>query len=104
MANSWNIPGWLEKEVRERDKKCVYCGVEFTPAKISQKACASWEHIINDAKIITRENIALCCCSCNASKGQKQLSNWLQTRYCLDRGIKKESVAHIIQKAIESGL
>lgn len=29
------------------------------------------EHIINDAKIIIRENIALCCCGCNASKGQK---------------------------------
>lgn len=70
MANNWNIPAWLEKEVRERDKVCVYCAVEFTPAKVSKKTAASWEHIINDAKIITRENIALCCCGCNASKSQ----------------------------------
>jgi hypothetical protein len=102
MANNWNIPAWLEKEVRERDKRCVYCGAEFTPAKISKKTAASWEHIINDAKIITRENIALCCCGCNASKGQKQLSIWLQTPYCLERGITLDSVASIIKKAIKN--
>ncbi len=38
MANNWNIPYWLEKEVRERDHVCVYCGVEFTPAKVSKKS------------------------------------------------------------------
>ena len=104
MANNWNIPAWLEKEVRERDKKCVYCGVVFTAAKISKKTCASWEHIINDAKIITRENIALCCCGCNASKGQKHLSAWLETKYCKERNITPESVAPIIKEAINNGL
>ncbi|MDD5052673.1 MAG: HNH endonuclease [Sulfuricurvum sp.] len=104
MANNWNIPAWLEKEVRERDKQCVYCGAEFTSAKVSKKTAASWEHIINDAKIITRENIALCCCGCNASKGQKQLSVWLQTSYCQERGINRETVARIIKEAIINGL
>ena len=103
MANNWNIPIWLEKEVRERDTVCVYCGDEFTPAKVSKKSAASWEHIINDAKIITRENITLCCCGCNSSKGQKQLSVWLQTKYCKERGISPESVAPIIKKAIANG-
>ena len=104
MANSWNIPDWLENEVRERDKACVYCGVEFTLEKVSRKTAASWEHIINDEKIITRENIALCCCACNASKGQKRLSLWLQSKYCRDRGITPESVAPIVQQAISNGL
>ncbi|MDQ6956285.1 MAG: hypothetical protein Q9M21_03715 [Mariprofundaceae bacterium] len=103
MANNWNIPSELEKEVRERDKVCVYCGVEFTPAKVSKRSAASWEHIINDAKIITIENIALCCCGCNASKGQKQLSVWLQTKYCKERGINPKSVAIIIKQAIANG-
>lgn len=49
MANNWNIPSSLEKEIRERDKVCVYCGVEFTSTKVSKKTAASWEHIINDA-------------------------------------------------------
>ncbi len=103
MANNWNIPDWLENEVRERDTVCVYCGVSFTPAKISKKTAASWEHIINDAKIINRENIALCCCGCNASKGQKQLSVWLQTKYCETRGITPETVAPVIKNAIANG-
>ena len=102
MANNWNIPDWLENEVRKRDRACVYCGIEFTPAKVSKKSAASWEHIINDAKIITRENIVLCCCGCNASKGQKQLSIWLQSNYCKDRGITADSVAPIIKQAIAS--
>ncbi len=103
MANNWNIPAWLEKEVRERDKRCVYCGDEFTLASVSRKSAASWEHIINDAKIITRENIVLCCCGCNASKGQKQLSVWLQSKYCKDRGIDLETVAPIVKQAIVNG-
>ena len=102
MANNWNIPDWLENEVRKRDRACVYCGIEFTPAKVSKNSAVSWDHIINDAKIITRENIVLCCCGCNASKGQKQLSIWLQSNYCKDRGITADSVAPIIKQAIAS--
>lgn len=102
MANNWDIPTWLEEEIRKRDKKCVYSGVEFTPAKVSKKLVASWEHIINDAKIITRENIALCCCSCNASKGQKELSIWLKTKYCKEHAISYETVAPVIKKALQN--
>jgi hypothetical protein len=103
MANNWNISSFLEKEIRERDKVCVYCRVEFTSTKISKKTAASWEHIINDAKIITIENIALCCCGCNASKGQKQLSIWLQSKYCKDKNITPENVAQVIKNAIKNG-
>ena len=101
MANNWNIPSSLEQEIRQRDKVCVYCDVEFTSTKVSKKTVASWEHIINDAKIITRENIALCCCGCNASKGQKQLSIWLQSKYCVDKNINSENVAQVIKDAIK---
>jgi len=103
MANNWNIPAWLESEVRERDKVCVYCGIKFTSVKISKKSAASWEHIINDAKIITRENIALCCCGCNASKSQKPVSLWLQSKYCSEHGITADTVAPIIREAIANG-
>lgn len=103
MANSWNIPQWLEKEIRERDKVCVYCGEAFTSIKTSRRSASSWEHIINDASIITRENIALCCCGCNASKGQKPLETWLQSKYCKKHGISENTVAPIIKLAIENG-
>ncbi len=100
MANNWNIPAWLEKEVKERDIVCVYCGNHFLPYKESIRASASWEHIINDATMITRENIALCCRACNASKGQKPLLIWLKSKYCHEKGITPESVAPIIKQVI----
>ncbi len=100
MSNNWNIPTWLEKEVRERDTVCVYCGCEFTSSKISKKSAASWEHIVNDAQIITRENIALCCCGCNASKGKKELLDWLGSKYCKEKNITLKTVALIVKQAI----
>jgi 5-methylcytosine-specific restriction endonuclease McrA len=103
MANNWNIPDALEKEVRARDKVCVYCGCQFQNHKVSAKSSASWEHIINDASIISRDNICLCCRGCNSSKGQKQVSQWLQTKYCKERAITPDSVAPIIKQAISRG-
>lgn len=92
----------LEREVIERDRCCVYCGVEFTAHTANRRERPSWEHIINDASIITRENIARCCIGCNASKGTKHLAHWLQSRYCAARGITRESVASVVRLALES--
>ena len=94
--NNWGIPDWLEKEVRERDKTCVYCGIlmiEKMPPHGTRRNVATWEHIINDASIVSRENIARCCNSCNASKGAKELSEWIQSAYCKRRGISKDTIA-----------
>jgi len=102
--NKWGIPNWLEQEVSERDKFCVYCGVQMIekmPLHGSRKAVATWEHIINDARIITRENIARCCVGCNSSKGTKKLSEWINSDYCKKHGITKNSVAEIIKKALQ---
>ncbi len=102
--NKWGIPEWLEKKVRERDKHCVYCGVkllEKMPAQGSRKDVASWEHIVNDARIITPENIALCCLACNASKGSKKLSDWIQSAYCRKKVITPDTVADVIKKALK---
>jgi hypothetical protein len=57
--NRWSIPDWLEREVKERDRSCVYCGVVFSPTNKDRRCKPSWEHIINDAWIITSEDIAL---------------------------------------------
>ena len=103
MANNWNIPEWLEKEIIERDVTCVYCGVEFTPSKISKKTAASWEHIINNAQIITRDNIARCCFSCNASKGAKDLSVWINSNYCKSKRITKSTVSPVVKRALQNG-
>jgi hypothetical protein len=102
--NNWGIPDWLEKEVRERDKACVYCGIQMIekmPQRGPRNAVATWEHIINDASIISRENIARCCVACNSSKGTKKLSDWLQSSYCKKRGINKDTVAQVVKEALD---
>ena len=103
--NNWGIPDWLEKEVRERDKTCVYCGIkmiEKMPQNGSRRNVATWEHIINDASIVSRANIARCCVACNASKGTKALADWMQSSYCKKRGINKDTVAEVVKRALKT--
>lgn len=104
--NRWGIPANLERFVLNRDKRCVYCGVRFSKKRSrtrARSAVASWEHIINDMRIITRENIALCCTACNASKGAKKLADWLDSDYCKLRGITRSRVAPVIKRALKLG-
>jgi hypothetical protein len=101
--NNWGIQDWLEREVKERDKICVYCGIkmmEKMPQYGSRKAVATWEHIINDASIVSRDNIARCCVACNSSKGTKKLADWIRSNYCKNHGINKDTVAEIVKKAL----
>jgi hypothetical protein len=99
--NTWNIPDWMEKMILERDLACVYCHVEFAHAT-SRRERPTWEHIVNDARIVTLGNIARCCMSCNASKGAKELTIWLESGYCKRKGITPERVAHVVREALLS--
>jgi len=103
--NRWGIPDWLEEEVKERDKVCVYCGVQMIeqmPPGGPRNAVATWEHIINDASIVTRENIARCCVACNSSKGTKTLSDWMQSGFCKKHRINKDTVAEVVKTALRT--
>jgi hypothetical protein len=100
--NRWNIPEWMEKEIVRRDKACVYCAVPFTTPEVCRKTSPSWEHILNDARIVTLENICRCCVSCNASKGTKVLEVWIESTYCKKKGISAETVAGVVKKALKN--
>lgn len=100
MANKWRIPKETENFVIKRDLACVYCGVDFSIKHESRKTKPTWEHIVNDIRITTIENISLCCTSCNASKGAKLLEDWLNSSYCNSKEITKKTVAKVIQNAI----
>ena len=102
--NRWNIPAWLEQEVVARDPACVYCGIDFSLPSATRGAKPSWEHIVNDARIVTRQNIARCCMSCNASKGAKELRAWLASSYCRRKGIVEGAVAQVVREALSSSL
>lgn len=103
--NRWGIPDWLEQEVKERDKACVYCGTQLIdqmPSSGPRTSVATWKHIINDACIITPENIARCCVPCNSSKGTKTLTDWIQSSYCKKRGINKDTVAEVVKETLRT--
>ena len=105
--NNWNIPDWLENEIKNRDKHCVYCGIkllEKIPDNGSRKVVATWEHIINDAKIINRNNIARCCFSCNASKGAKKLTEWILSNYCKKKNINEQTVTDVVKRALKASV
>jgi len=101
MANRWGIPKDVEDIVIKRDTKCVYCGVVFSSKINSRKDKPSWEHIINDIHINGPENIALCCMSCNASKGSKLLKDWLLSDYCRKKGITADSVDEVVKRVLK---
>ena len=103
MSNRWGIPKEVEEVVIKRDQHCVYCDILFTESDHSRKTKRTWEHIINDIHINGPDNIALCCGSCNASKGNKILSEWLERNYCLKKGITKNSVASVVKAHLEKG-
>ena len=99
--NRWNIPPRLEADVLARDTSCVYCGVGFHLPALDRGARPSWEHIINDARMVTNQNIARCCIACNASKGAKDMRVWLESSYCKRKGITRDSVAHVVRAFLD---
>ncbi|NHF60106.1 HNH endonuclease [Flavobacteriaceae bacterium TP-CH-4] len=100
MANKWGISREIEAFVSNRDTHCIYCGVAFSIEHNSRKTKPTWEHIVNDIRIMTKENIALCCTSCNASKGAKLLADWLEGNYCKTTGISKDTAAQVVKDAL----
>lgn len=98
--NRWNIPASLEQEVLSRDTHCVYCGVAFSHPALTRGARPSWEHIVNDARIITLENIVRCCMSCNSSKGTQDLRAWLKSAYCKRKDIAESTVAEVVRNTL----
>ena len=97
MSNRWGISKDVETLVRERDLSCVYCGISFISTIPTYKTRPTWEHIVNDVRLKEEDNVALCCGSCNASKGSKLLIDWLKSNYCMTKGITKESVAMLVR-------
>jgi hypothetical protein len=71
--NRWNIPVWLERKVIERDRQCVYCGVEFDGQNANRCYRPSWEHII-------RENLQILCPLYDGSIACKALDRFLGDR------------------------
>jgi hypothetical protein len=96
MANSFGIAEDAERAIRARDKKCVYCGVSMR--RHPRRLDATIEHFNNNGPFAREHNLAICCRSCNSSKGRKTLLAWFETDYCRERNIHEKTVAAPVRK------
>ena len=102
--NDWGIPKEVEEIVLVRDRTCAYCNIEMLerkPKSGSLKTVATWEHVINDLSDVSVANIVRCCWSCNSSKGDRDIRDWLNGRYCADKSITAATVSPTVKAVLE---
>jgi hypothetical protein len=105
MPNSFSIPHDIEEYIRQRDKKCVYCGCkmrEYPHTKGVPKDKATIEHLSENGPFywndgLKKEDFAICCGSCNSSRGRKRLNDWFTTAYCIKRKINIHTVSQPVK-------
>ena len=106
MSNKFGIPMDIEIEIRHRDKKCVYCHREMKKYlhKIGVPGDkATIEHFNENGPFhwkdgLLKEDIAICCGSCNSSRGSRRIIEWFKKIYCLKRNINAQTVAEPVKE------
>ena len=99
MSNTYGISDQDEREIRARDKACVYCGVLMKQHPHARVASgATIEHFNNDGPLRKKYNLAICCQRCNSSKGTLKLSARFKTRYCLEKKISEATVSRPVRE------
>ncbi len=109
MTNKFGIPEEVEQEIRTRDRRCVYCYKVMVKWSIrNTKDDATIEHLREEGpfywkshpkadpnKVLKKEDLVICCRSCNSSRGKKSLDEWFNSSYCIDGKVKisKNTVA-----------
>ncbi len=97
-------------EIRDRDKRCVYCGKKFD--KTREKDSPTIEHLnhkqdwdsVGDYRRQGKpvsEILAICCMECNRNRGSKSLREWFKTKYCVDNAIDYQMVTQVVRNYIE---
>jgi hypothetical protein len=106
MANKFGISARDESEIRVRDKDCVYC---HKPMKVfaelpkgARQDLATIEHLNFDGPFyvkdgLRKEDIVICCCPCNSSRGTLRLRDWFNSTYCKERKINIGTVAEPVR-------
>lgn len=106
MSNVFGIPDKIEKHIRTRDTRCVYCRCEMKEhldVRGTPSDKATIEHLREGGPFywkdgLQEEDVVICCGRCNASRGKKSLNDWFSSTYCLGRGINEQTVAEPVRK------
>lgn len=99
MSNTYSISKQDERQIRARDKNCVYCRILMKQSRHAMGASkATIEHFNNDGPLKKKYNVAICCRRRNSSKGTKRLSVWFKTPYCREKKINGETVSKPVKE------
>jgi hypothetical protein len=107
MSNRFGISREDEEALRARDKACVYCRKAMkaygeTHNGKDRTDLATIEHLNFDGPFyvsdgLRKEDVVICCCPCNSSRGTRRLLDWFNTEYCVSRNIKEDTVAEPVR-------
>lgn len=105
---NYGIPDDELAKIMHRDQKCVYCSkLMINPYDVNNRRdSATIEHLSPNPPFhishgMELDNIAMCCGSCNSSRGAKNLENWFKSSYCVARNINHETVSEPVKKYIK---
>ncbi len=101
MSNRFGIPKDIEQKLRDRDKRCVYCRRRMKAGDAKRRPTIEHFNRLgpfywNDG--LKEKDLAICCNSCNASRGKKTLPDWFKSPYCTERNINKKTVATPVKR------
>ena len=106
---NFGIPDNVLSDLTARDKSCVYCHKTMIyPYDLQQRRdSATIEHLNCEPPFhwsdgLREDGIAMCCGSCNSSRGKKRLTDWFKSQYCIDRNINAETVAPPVKSYLQS--
>jgi hypothetical protein len=101
MSNQFGIPKDIELKLRDRDKTCVYCGCTMKAGDAKRRPTIehfNWDGPFYWKEDLKEEDLAICCGSCNSSRGVKTLPDWFESPYCISRKINDKTVAAPVKR------
>jgi len=105
---NFGIPDDVLSEIILRDVNCVYCRkVMINPYNTeNRRDSATIEHLSPDPPFYVSDgmkenNIAMCCGSCNSSRGAKKMTDWFKSQYCISRNINENTVAEPVKNYLK---
>lgn len=104
MSNQYGIPEDDLENIRIRDKICVYCRkMMIIPSANGLRGdWATIEHLNHLPPWNNSATVAICCGSCNSSRGNKKLLDWFKTPYCINKNINEKTVAKPVREYIQN--
>lgn len=121
MTDNWNnkyhygIPDNDWEEIKKRDGDCIYCHKKMLEPKDSKDRrnwrtvehlnyVKGWDSVKSFVEVgkSTTHIVGVCCWSCNSSRKDKSISDWFDSKYCIDHKISINSVSNVVKNFLKN--